>query len=184
MDGGSGGAQGHAAVMRQTLAGERLRSTIPTEVAVPRRPQTPMGVRSRSCFERPAAATAITDAILLICAVGSCQAPVGEVVGGGRVGSATWLCVSASWGVLSPGGRPAGPSAERLTGAGLALSALCARGCPCLSRSTTSGWLRVGDMMVMGFPLGEGQGGRSVFGGRPRERGGSRMPGAGRGASA
>ena len=33
-------------------------------------------------------------------------------------------------------------------------------------------------MMVMGFPLGEGQSGRSVFGGRPRERGGSAMPGA------
>jgi hypothetical protein len=47
-----------------------------------------------------------------------------------------------------------------------------------------SGWLRVGDMMVMGFPLGEGQSGRSVFGGRPRGRGGSAMPGAGRGASA
>ena len=43
---------------------------------------------------------------------------------------------------------------------------------------------RVGDMMVMGSPAGGRACGRSIFGGSPRERGGSAMSGTGRGASA
>ena len=107
--------------------------------------------------------------VALICAVGSCQAPVGEVVGGGRVGSATSLCVSASSGVLSPGGRARRAERGASPGAGLALSALVRAGAHAYLGPRPSGWLRVGDMMVMGFPLGEGGSGRSVFGGGPRE---------------
>jgi len=66
------------------------------------------------------------------------------------------------------------------------VSGWCAGGRPCLSRSTARAGSLTGDMMVMGCGSrwGEVRCGRSVFGGRPRGRGGSRMPGAGRGASA
>src|SRR5215208_160062 len=59
-----------------------------------------------------------------------------------------WFC--AGGGALSPLGRPAGPSAERLTGAVRALSdGACARA-PSLISVRAPGWLRVGDMMVDG----------------------------------
>jgi hypothetical protein len=57
---------------------------------------------------------------------------------------------SAGGGALSPLGRPGGPSAERLTGAVLALlDGGCARA-PGLISVHGPGWLRVGDMMVAG----------------------------------
>src|SRR5215204_6412307 len=56
-----------------------------------------------------------------------------------------WLSVGG--GALSPLGRPAGPSAKRLTGAVPALSdGACARA-PSLISVHGPGWLRVGDMM-------------------------------------
>ena len=76
------------------------------------------------------AAAASQVGVALICAVGSCQAP-GEVVEGcpgGRAIPATGCDRALAAGCLSPVGRPGGPSAERLTGAVLALLVLvCAR---------------------------------------------------------
>ena len=51
------------------------------------------------------------------------------------------------------GGRPGGPSAERLTGVVLALFVVCAR-VPMLIWVRGPGWFRAGDMMVMGSPAG------------------------------
>ncbi len=94
----------------------------------------------------PFAASSSIRRLLLICAVGFCQAPSRVVVGAGRV---------------------------------------CAR-VPMLISVRDSDWLPVvGDMMVMGFPLGGscGAAARSLEAVHA-DVAGSRMRGAGRGASA
>jgi hypothetical protein len=64
----------------------------------------------------------------------------------GLVRTTSWW-FSASGGALSPRqGRPVGPSAERMTGAVLALSDVCAR-VPMLISVRGPGWLRAGDIM-------------------------------------
>ena len=125
--------------------------------------------------------------VALICAVGPCQVSWVEVEGcpGGRAIPDQLVVIERRQRVLVT--RRAVRRAERVAldrrGAG-AIGVGVRAGAHAYLGPRPSGWLRVGDMMVMGFPLGEGQSGRSVFGGRPRERGGSAMPGAGRGASA
>ena len=132
-------------------------------------------------------AVTVPSRLALICAVGPCQVSWVEVEGcpGGRAIPDQLVVIERRQRVLVT--RRAVRRAERVAldrrGAG-AIGVGVRAGAHAYLGPRPSGWLRVGDMMVMGFPLGEGQSGRSVFGGRPRERGGSAMPGAGRGASA
>jgi len=128
--------------------------------------------------------------LLLICAVGPCQAlQVGIVVARGPRGRGvprTLVVIKRQWwrSVTRRAARRAEREALDRRRAGATCWAVRAGAHAYLGPRPGGVGCRAGDMMVMGSPAsGKFRCGRSVFGGRPRERGGSSMRGAGRGAS-
>jgi hypothetical protein len=130
-----------------SAGGDRCSSTKPavSDGRFDPRPTAPSDEKRKSTFPRER----LESTTPYLCRDHAASARSGVDVVGGR-GSDRDCWLGAGGGALSSLGRPAGPSAKRLTGAVAALvDGACARA-PGLIWVRGPGWLRVGDKMVDG----------------------------------